>query len=472
MNVNLMNLFRNAKKNRVVWDKRWDDCRKYVMPIDDNDVANLFDATASDCVEILASSLFSLMTPAESFWVSLVAEDNENPVLVENVKNAENLFRKHLNLSNFYIVAHQAYLSLISLGTACIFFKEEKIGAKSAFAFQSIPMENVYLAMDSFGNQKAIFYKSSLRLDELKSRYQDFVLPKELDDKLKSNPDFFVPIVQSVLLDSDSGFPFVAFIDSDDCSECSGLDISALILENGKFETNPFIIFRWSSLAGEVYGRSPIMKCLPDIKTANKVVELILKNATIAISGIWQADDDGVLNMANIKLVPGSIIPKAVGSAGLTPLKSGADFDVSQIILSDLRARIRSAMFSDRLSILSEKVMTATEVVARNTEMMRILGATYGRLLYEFIRPLIERGLYILQRRGEINPVMFGHGGANLRYVAPISKMVGDEQASVVISWISAVDSIGCSDFVDKEKTVEWLANSLNVPEGLLKKEV
>ena len=64
------------------------------------------------------------------------------------------------------------------------------------------------------------------------------------------------------------------------------------------------------------------MKALPDIRTANKVVELILKNASIAVTGIWQAEDDGVLNPANIKLVPGTIIPKAVGSAGLTPLEA------------------------------------------------------------------------------------------------------------------------------------------------------
>jgi hypothetical protein len=33
------------------------------------------------------------------------------------------------------------------------------------------------------------------------------------------------------------------------------------------------------------------MKTLPDIKTANKVVELVLKNASIAVTGIWQASD-------------------------------------------------------------------------------------------------------------------------------------------------------------------------------------
>ena len=107
--------------------------------------------------------------------------------------------------------------------------------------------------------------------------------------------------------------------------------------------------------AGELYGRSPVMTALPDIKTANKVVELILKNASIAVTGIWLADDDGVLNPANIKLVPGSIIPKAVGSAGLTPLQAPGRFDVSQLVLDDLRARIRHTLLADRLGPVTER---------------------------------------------------------------------------------------------------------------------
>ena len=79
-----------------------------------------------------------------------------------------------------------------------------------------------------------------------------------------------------------------------------GGDIENNIVSTGTFETNPYIVFRWSVASGELYGRSPIMRALPDIKTANKVVELVLKNATIAVSGIWQADDDGVINLNNI----------------------------------------------------------------------------------------------------------------------------------------------------------------------------
>jgi hypothetical protein len=211
------------------------------------------------------------------------------------------------------------------------------------------------------------------------------------------------------------GTDFIAWLDV-------GGDIENNIVSTGTFETNPYIIFRWSLASGELYGRSPVMRALPDIKTANKVVELVLKNATIAVSGIWQADDDGVINLGNINLTPGAIIPKAVGSSGLTPLASGADFDVSQLVLKDLRDRIRHALLADRLGLLSEREMTATEILARNADMMRILGATYGRLLHEFIRPLVDRGLQILSRRGVIDKIVL-NSDAELKYIAPITQM-------------------------------------------------
>ena len=41
----------------------------------------------------------------------------------------------------------------------------------------------------------------------------------------------------------------------------------------------------------------------------------------MAISGVYQMDDDGVINPDTINLVPGTVIPKAPNSAGLQPVK-------------------------------------------------------------------------------------------------------------------------------------------------------
>ena len=404
MQNNLQQMYRRALDLRAPWLNRWDNALRYTMPTEDDDVATLFDATAADAVDNLAASMYSLLTPPESLWISLIPESEDSP----DAATAAMALRANLNDSNFYTTIHQCYLDLVILGTACLFMAENPIGADSAFSFTAIPMKDIAILPN------AVFHTASMPAREVMEKYPSWTPPAELRDAIKKDPDMPLKLVQSLV-----GKDFTAWLDV-------GGDIENNIVSKGTFETNPYLIFRWSVASGELYGRGPVLRALPDIKTANKVVELVLKNATIAVSGIWQADDDGVINLSNINLTPGAIIPKAVGSSGLTPLSSGADFDVSQIILKDLRERIRHALLADRLGLLSEKEMTATEIMARNADMMRMLGATYGRLLHEFIRPLCERGLQILSRRGVIDKISL-HSDAELKYIAPIAKMAIEE---------------------------------------------
>lgn len=400
MQNNLEQMYRRALDARAPWLARWDAAMRYTMPTNDTDVATLFDATAADAVDNLAASIYSLMTPPESLWLTLIPESDASP----DADAATAALRANLNDSNFYTTIHQCYLDLVILGTACLFMAETPIGASSAFSFTAVPMRDIAILPN------AVFHTATMPACEVLEKYPTWTPPVDIADQIKRDPATPLRLVQSLI-----GTEFTAWLDV-------GGDIENNIVARGTFETNPYIIFRWSVLSGEQYGRGPVLRALPDIKTANKVVELVLKNATIAVSGIWQADDDGVINLGNINLTPGAIIPKAVGSSGLTPLSSGADFDVSQIILKDLRERIRHALLADRLGLLSEKEMTATEIMARNSDMMRILGATYGRLLHEFIRPLTDRGLQILSRRGVIAPIVL-NSDAELKYIAPIAQM-------------------------------------------------
>ena len=325
---------------------------------------------------------------------------------------------------------------------------ESPIGAKSAFSFTAIPMNNIAVLRDSADGLTAVFHTTTITMSEISERYPTWTPPANMRQKIKDNPNASVKLVQSVIKNRE--WDFTAYLDV-------GGELESNIVSKGTFATNPYIIFRWSAASGEIYGRSPVMRALPDIKTANKVVELVLKNATIAVSGIWQADDDGIINLSNINLTPGAIIPKAVGSTGLTPLKSGADFDVSQLILDDLRVRIRRAMLADRMSIINDKEMTATEVIARNTDMMRLLGATYGRILNEMIKPLIERGLQILSRRGAIEPTAL-HSDAELKYAAPISQLAADEKLSGILSFVSTAGACGFGDLINRPALAAYLA--------------
>ena len=403
MKYNLQQMYSHALALREPWIKRWSDARRYTMPTTDEEIATLFDGTAADAADNLAACMYSLLTPPESLWLNLIPESEESPDAVA----ATMALRSNLNESNFYTTIHQCYLDLVTMGTACLFMSESPIGAASAFNFTAIPMTDIAILPN------AVFHTATMTAQEVARRYPEWTPPHAILDAMKQNPEYQLRLVQA-LVDTE----FTAWIDV-------GGNLENNIVSRGTFETNPYIIFRWALASGELYGRGPVLRALPDIKTANKVVELVLKNATIAVSGIWQADDDGVINLSNINLTPGAIIPKAVGSTGLTPLATGANFDVSQIILKDLRERIRHTMLADRIGTLSDKEMTATEILARNADMLRILGATYGRLLHEFIRPLCDRGLQILARRGTIDKISL-HSDAELKYIAPIAQMVAE----------------------------------------------
>lgn len=408
MKYDLEQMYARALALREPWIRRWNDARRYTMPSTDSDMATLFDATASDAADNLAACMYSLLTPPESLWITLVPEGPDSP----DAEIATAALRANLNESNFYTTVHQCYMDLVTLGTACLFMSENPIGSASAFSFTAIPMQDIAILPN------AVFHTATMTAADVMQKYPDWTPPREIMDKMKQNPSYQLRLVQS-LADTE----FTAWIDV-------GGDIENNVVARGIFETNPYLIFRWAVASGDLYGMGPVIRALPDIKTANKVVELVLKNATIAVSGIWQADDDGVINLGNINLTPGAIIPKAVGSSGLTPLTSGANFDVSQIVLKDLRERIRHTLLADRIGLLSDKEMTATEILARNADMLRILGATYGRLLHEFIRPLCDRGLQILSRRGVIDKISL-HSDAELKYIAPIAKMVAENETLI-----------------------------------------
>lgn len=79
----------------------------------------------------------------------------------------------------------------------------------------------------------------------------------------------------------------------------------------------------------------------------------------------------------------------------MTPLEAPGKFDVSQLVLEDLRKRINHALLADRLAEINTPAMTATEVLERSAEIARILGASFGRLQSELLTPLLKRAFLL-----------------------------------------------------------------------------
>lgn len=474
----LIDRYRRARHARAGWESTWQECYDYALPSRDSAIRGstgtvrksdkLFDGTAADAVDQLAASLMAELTPPWSRWFGFTTgpdvRADERLAIANDLERATTVIQSHFDRSNFAVEMHQCFLDLVTAGTACLLFEEAQPGEPSAFRFTAISLSDVVLDESGSGRLDTTYRCSQLSDEQLLIRFPRAA--SRLSRTSRRDPEKRTSVIEFVVPDT-RGYQYVAVVDGDGASG-TGTDI----LAEGRFPFTPFINFRWLKAPGEVYGRSPVMKALPDIKTANKVVELVLKNASIAVTGIWQADDDGVINPATIKFVPGAIIPKAVGSAGLTPLQTPGRFDVSELVLDQLRSRIRKALFVDQLGPVHGPRMTATEVLERASEMARVLGATYGRLQSELLTPLISRALAILVRRGEVAdlPFPFDSRYVLLDYKAPQARLQAQRSVQNALMWLDAVSRLGPEAMaaVNQPAAARWLGRSLGVPDELI----
>jgi hypothetical protein len=137
------------------------------------------------------------------------------------------------------------------------------------------------------------------------------------------------------------------------------------------------------------------------VKTANKLVELILRNAHRVSAGIYCVEDDGVLNPANVRLTPGAIIPIAVGSKGLIPVLPAGDFDVSHIELERLQTNIRRSFYVMRIA--EQPDMSATEYQGRVQQQLREQRGVYGQLK-GFVEQIMLCVLELARLMGKVKP--------------------------------------------------------------------
>ena len=446
----------------------WRDAYAHVLPAP-HEAANLFDATAADATEQLAASLLAELTPPWSRWFGLApsqAGADANALDAGALEETAGILQAHLDRSNFAVEMHQAFLDLVITGTGIMLVEEAPPGEATALRFSGVPVSTAILEEGPSGRLDTVFREAKLTTGEMLRRFPFAEIPPAMQRDAANEADAPNPprhrLIEAVWPDG-AGHRYAAVFAAD------GLR-APIFVAQGRFADPPFIAFRWLKAPGEVYGRGPVIKALPDIRTANRVVELVLKNASIAVTGIWQAEDDGVLNPATVQLVPGAIIPKAPGSSGLTPLAAPGNFDVSQLVLNDLRARIRTALLADRLGPARESRMTATEVLERSAETARLLGASYGRLQSELLTPLIARCLAILARRGEIPPILLDQGQVTLRYESPLARVQGRADAANTLLFLDAVSKMGEAAVaqVDAPAAARWLARTLGAPAEIL----
>lgn len=482
--------FKKAKSRKTNWAELYEDAQRYVAPhrenfnddIEDNPGQEkagrglVFDATAINAVQKFASNLQSSLVPPMREWIDL-----KPGYLLEDVKGAEEELAKvkkilfsALHNSNFDTQIAESFQDL-SVGTgAMLVMKGTK---QQPFRFISVPLSQLYILEGPDGRPDTAYREWHLAVKNIEKTWPDAKLPKELQELMDSDPEKKIRLVEEIYPDD------VELTKPSGKKKQKGYCYS-VIAATGKHElvkreqaSSPWVIFRWSTIPGEIYGRGPALIALPDIKTLNKTKELLLKAASIALYGQWLGDPDAI-NLKGVKFSPATIIPAeglAQGrGAPLQPLGTTTDINLAQLIISDLQNSINNMLFADPLGPIDLPVKSATEVSLRQQELAKRIGSSYGRLQYELIQPLVNRCLDILEELELIDLDSLRVDGQHLdiQHESPLARAQSEEEVLAITRYMEMIAGMYGPEALHLalplEKLVQSLPQRLNIPNELI----
>jgi len=199
-----------------------------------------------------------------------------------------------------------------------------------------------------------------------------------------------------------------------------------------------------------------------------------MKNASLSIAGVYTAADDGVLNPQTISIRPGAIIPVARNGGpqgeSLRMLPRSGDFNVSQIVMNDLRMSIKKILLDDTLPNDSMSARSATEISFRAQELAQNLGSAFGRLITETMIPLVSRFLSVMDDRGLIElPLEVNGLQVKVTPIAPIAQAQGIGDIEKIVQWSQISQGLGPEGqmAVKTSAISDYVADKLGIPASL-----
>ena len=473
----ILEKYKEAVAVKDHWREKFEEAYEYCLPnresfYDESPgqkrTDKIFDETAVVGVQEFASRLQSGIVPTFARWADFQAgveipEEQKSQVNLQLDKITEYVFEVLQN-SNFNQEVHEAFMDL-AVGTGCMLVEEGD--AINPVKFTAVPLPKVCLLNGPDGKIDTVYRTRKVKPEHIKVLYPKAVMPENFDLLQQKKELTIIEAVYKIYQDNVEKYKY-----------CVVLDNPKAVIFEEEYEgegSNPYLVFRWNKASGEVYGRGPIFNAMGAIKTCNLTVELILQNAQMSVSGVYTYEDDGVINPDNIALVPGSLIPVAPGSRGLSAIQSASNFDVAQLVLNDMRQNIKKALYMEALGRPEGTPMTATEVSERMADLSRQIGSSFGRLQSEFIHPLLKRIIRILSKQGRIELPKVNGREVKIGARSPLAQA----QHMQDVSDVNRFNEIIAGTFgpqminviVNQNETAKYLAEKMNLPEKLIRDE-
>lgn len=499
-NQALFQRFSNAKTRKDInWKNTYKEAFRYFSPQrstydiqtdgdkrTNNDI--VFDSTGQDAVQKAVSTVQANIFPPQKKFATLVLGPllkDQQGELAQKLEEISELFFTCLKNSNFDVQICEMIEDWL-YGTGNLLFLKGTPAAP--FNFVAVPISEVYLERGVDGTVGARFREWKVPNHLIMETWPDAKLSPEIQARVDANPHEELAIIEcsykakiksKTLTQTANGKSLVKEQEIDGFKYVVQDAKTKEILVDRENKSHPWINPRYSVSAGEVYGRGPILTALADNKTLNKTKELILKNAALAITGMWTVVDDGIINLENIIMEPGSTIPVSANPGNpngptISRLPSAADFNVAQIILEDLKKAIKGILFVDPLGEIDAPVKSATEIAYRAQSIAKLLGSAYGRMQCEAVAPIFLRGLYILEEFGMINLNDFTIDGVNIaiQHVSPLAMAQDQEELTAITRYAEIISDLfgpqGLMTMTNPEGFAKELARLLHVKDMIL----
>lgn len=468
-----------AQARKDEWRTIYEDCYEFALPQRNlyngyyegktpgkNKMQRVFDSTAMSSTKRFANRLQSGLFPPNRHWCRLepgsAVPQQDQPRAQQILDAYVDIMFDQLRQTSFDLAMGEFLLDLC-VGTAVMMVTPGD--EVTPIRFLAIPQYLVAIEEGAYGMVDNVYRKLRIKAESITREFPDVQITTELQDAIDRRGSEELDLFDAVIFDQETGRYHYYVI----------WPAKAQEIVYREMPSSPFIVARFSKTAGEIYGRGPLVDAIADIKTLNKTLELVLKNASLAISGVYLAADDGVLNPQSIKIQPGAIIPVARNGgpqgASLAPLPKAGDFNTSQIVIQDLRVNIKKILMDDTLPPDTMSARSATEIAHRQRELASNLGSAFGRLMTEIMTPLVSRILFVLDRQGLINmPLKVNGVQIKVTSVSPLAEAPKMEEVNQLLSFMQIANSMGPMGqaIINVPESISFIAEKMGIDQRVL----
>ena len=478
----IVSRFEYLESQRANWDSHYQELADYMLPRKADIVRKrargekrmelIFDGTALQSVDLLASSLHGMLTSGATPWFHLTLKDDElgrDEEVQAWLEDTSSRMMRAITMSNFETEVHEMYVDLVVFGTGCMFVEMDK----KSMRFSTRHISEFYVAEDQFGIVDTVFRKYRLPARQAVQRFGIENVGKFIQKTFEKKPDEEVVVLHCVMprkerdptKQDNKNMPFASMYI---CME------TKMVMQESGFQEFPYVVPRFLKATGEVMGRSPAMVALPDVKRLNLMSKTIIQAAQKLIDPPLLVPDDGFL--LPVRTQPGGLNFFRSGTRDtITPLNTGANIPIGLNMEEQRRTAIRSAFYVDQLLTGGSPNMTATEVVQRQEERMRVIGPVLGRLMNEMLRPMIDRVFALMLRADMLAPppeILQGLD-VDVEYVSPLARA---QKSSSLNSTMKALEillplaqALPVADHINADGLVNHIMDSLGVPKKVVK---